>query len=178
MKSAISIELDGTTFALDERAYHALRSYLDRAGERLGAHPDRAEVIAGLERSIAAKLRLRPQGTAAIDESSMLAALKQVGRVDGPALHDAAPQGAGRGDNERRTRKLYRLRDGHILAGVCTGIAAYAAVDVNVVRILFIVAAIISGGTVALIYVVLAFVMPMALTDIQIAEAHGGLPPS
>jgi phage shock protein C len=77
---------------------------------------------------------------------------------------------------ERRMRRLYRLRDGHMLAGVCTGIAAYAAVDVNVVRILLIVAAITSGGTVALIYLLLAFVMPMALTDVHIAEAHGGPP--
>jgi phage shock protein PspC (stress-responsive transcriptional regulator) len=175
MKSAISIELDGTTFALDERAYHALRSYLDRAGERVGTHPDRADVIAGLERSIAAKLRLRAQG-GPIDETTMLAALKQVGRVDGPALDGAASQGAGRGAGERRMRRLYRLRDGHMLAGVCTGIAAYAAVDVNVVRILLIVAAITSGGTVALIYLLLAFVMPMALTDVHIAEAHGGPP--
>jgi phage shock protein PspC (stress-responsive transcriptional regulator) len=176
MKSAISIELDGTTFALAERAYHALRSYLDRAGERLGAHPDRAEVIAGLERSIAAQLRLRAQGAAPVDETAMLAALEQVGRVDGPALDSAAPHVTGRAGGERRTRRLYRLREGHLLAGVCTGIAAYAAVDVNVVRILFIVAAVISAGTVALIYVVLAFLMPMALTDVQIAEAHRGPP--
>ena len=59
MKSAISVELDGTLFACDERAHAALRSYLDRARVRLGSHPDRAEVIAGLERSIAAKLRQR-----------------------------------------------------------------------------------------------------------------------
>ena len=174
MKSAISVELDGQTFELDERAYHALRSYLDRAGERLGAHPDRPEVIAGLERSIAAKLRLRAPSPVPIDEATMLAALKDVGRVDGPALDGSSPQDAGRGAGERRARRLYRLREGHVLAGVCTGIAAYTAVDVNVVRILFIIAAVFSGGTVALVYVVLAFVMPMALTDAQIADARGG----
>jgi len=110
MKSAISVELDGATFALDERAYSALRSYLDRAGARLGVHPDRAEVLAGLERSIAAKLRQRGAASsgAAIDEAAMLAALKGVGRVDGPAVDDSTPRprpsshtqeafGAGRG---------------------------------------------------------------------------------
>ena len=176
MKSAISIELDGATFALDEHAYHALRSYLDRAGERLGTHPDRAEVIAGLERSIAAKLRLRAQGAATIDEATMSAALKEVGRVDGPALDGSAPQGPGRDDGRRPPRRLYRLREGHVLAGVCTGLAAYAAVDVNVVRILFILGAVFSGGTIALVYVVLAFVMPMALTEGDVAKAHGGIP--
>src|SRR5262245_42126420 len=102
MKSAISVELDGTTFMLDEPAYPALRSYLDRAGARLGLHPDRAEVVAGLERSIAAKLRQRGAASSGVvvDEAAMLAALKEVGRVDGPALDESAarsgPRGTGR----------------------------------------------------------------------------------
>src|SRR5688572_15309212 len=97
MKSAISVEIDGSTFSLDERAYQALRAYLERAGARLGGHPDRAEVIAGLERSIAAKLRQRAQahGATTIDEAAMLAALKDVGRVDGPALDESAARSSG-----------------------------------------------------------------------------------
>jgi phage shock protein PspC (stress-responsive transcriptional regulator) len=175
MKSAISIELDGTTFALDERAYAALRSYIDRAGERLGTHPDRADVLAGLERSIAAKLRQRVAANsgAVVDEAAMLAALKEVGRVDGPALHDSAASAQG-GYVERRTRKLYRLREGHWFAGVCTGLAAYFGVDAVVVRLTFILTAVFSGGIAILAYVVLMFVMPLALTDAEIAEAHGG----
>jgi phage shock protein C len=179
MKSAISVELDGSTFSLDERAYEALRVYLDRAGARLGSHPDRAEVIAGLERSIAAKLRQRAQarGAAPIDEAAMLAVLKEVGRVDGPALDDSAARGSG-GHGARRARRLFRLREGQQLAGVCTGLAAYLAIDVGMVRIIFILAAVFSGGTLALVYVVLVFLMPLAQTEAEIAEAHGGVPRS
>jgi phage shock protein PspC (stress-responsive transcriptional regulator) len=175
MKSAISIELDGTTFSLDERAYAALRSYLDRAGERLGTHPDRAEVVAGLERSIAAKLRQRgaANGGAVVDEATMLAALKEVGRVDGPALHDSPSSGAA-SQRERRARKLYRLRQGHWIAGVCTGLAAYARVDVVLIRLIFVLVGVFSGGIAILVYVALAFVMPLAVTDAEIAEAHDG----
>ena len=173
MKSAISVDLDGTLFTCDERAYAALRSYLDRAGERLGAHPDRADVIAGLERSIAAKLRERSRAAATIDEAAMLAALKAVGRVEGPALHDSASSERG-GYREPRARKLYRLREGHWIAGVCTGLAAYARLDVVLIRLLFILAGVFSGGVAILVYVILAFVMPIALTDTEISEAHGG----
>jgi|SRR5687768_4515554 len=168
MKSDISIELDGTTFTLDERAYAALRSYLDRAGTRLGLHPDRAEVIAGLERSIAAKLRQRgaANGAAVVDEAAMLAALKEVGRVDGPALDDSTS--SRESDHvEPRTRKLYRLREGQWFAGVCTGLAAYFGIDAILVRLIFLLAAVFSGGTALLVYVVLLFVMP-------IEEGHGG----
>ena len=174
MKSAISVELDGTPFRCDERAYTALRSYLDRAGERLGSHPDRAAVIAGLERSIAAKLRERASGAATIDEATMLAALKAVGRVDGAALHESASSGEG-GYREPRTRKLYRLREGHWIAGVCTGLAAYVRVDVVVIRLIFILAGLFSGGVAILVYVILAFVMPIALTDAENTDAHGGI---
>ena len=177
MKSAISVELDGTTFTCDERAYAALRSYLERAGARLGSHPDRAEVIAGLERSIAAKLRqraaTRPGGL--LDEAAMLTALKEVGRVDGPVLEDSASS-AERDDGEPRARKLYRLREGNWFAGVCVGIAAYAGIDVVIVRLVFILTAFFSGGIVILVYLVLMFVMPIALTDAEIADAHRGPP--
>ena len=157
---------------------HLLRFYLDRAGERLGAHPDRAEVVAGLERSIAAKLRRRAQSGATIDEPAMQAALKEVGRVDGPTLDGSASPSSGRGSGERRARKLYRLREGNWVAGVCTGLAAYASVDVNVVRLLFVLVAVFSGGVVILIYLLLAFIVPMALTDAEITEAHGRTPPN
>jgi len=173
MKSAISIELDGTPFTCDEGAYAALRSYLDRAGERLGAHPDRAEVIAGLERSIAEKLRARVQAAAAIDEAVMLAALKAVGRVDGPALHDSASSEGSR-YGERRTRKLYRLREGHWIAGVCTGLAAYVGLDVVVIRLFFILVGFFTDGITILMYLILAFVMPIALTDSEVTDARGG----
>ena len=167
MKSDISIELDGTTFTLDERAYAALRSYLDRAGARLGSHPDRAEVIAGLERSIAAKLRQRgaANGGAVVDEAAMLAALKEVGRVDGPAL-DGSSSNAESARAEPRTRKLQRVREGQWFSGVCTGLAAYFGIDAVVVRLVFLVSAVFSGGTAALVYVVLMFVMPLD-------EGHG-----
>jgi len=177
MKSAISVELDGTVFTCDEPAYAALRSYLDRAGARLGSHPDRAEVIAGLERSIAAKLtqRAAAHGGGAIDEATMLAALKEVGRVDGPAL-DGSPSSAEDGYSVPRTRKLYRLRQGNWFGGVCVGVAAYAGIDPVIVRLIFILAAFFSGGIVILVYFVLMFVMPIALTDAEIADAHGGRP--
>jgi phage shock protein PspC (stress-responsive transcriptional regulator) len=162
MKSAISVELDGTTFALDERAYLALRSYLDRAGERLGTHPDRAVVIAGLERSIAVKLRQRvaAHGGGTLDEPAMLVALKEVGRVDGPALDDSASSGE-HGYRERQTRKLYRVPQGHWVAGVCTGLAAYANVDVVVVRLAFVLTTVFSAGMAILVYLLLMFLMPM-----------------
>jgi phage shock protein PspC (stress-responsive transcriptional regulator) len=155
----MSVELGGTTFEVDDGAYRALRAYLDRAGERLGSHPDRSEVLNGLERSIAAKLRQRASAPGVpIDEAVMLAALKEVGRVDGPALDDSVASSAG--DTGERPRALYRPRGGRQVAGVCAGLALYTGLDVSLVRLAFILGAIFTGGTVAIVYVVLMIVMP------------------
>lgn len=170
MQATISVELDGTKFALDERAYLALRSYLDRAAARLGSHPDRDDVIAGLERSIAAKLAQRAGARLGIvDEAAMQAALNDVGRVEGPGLDDSGPADGSRSPQ----RRLYRLRQGQI-AGVCAGLGAYAEIDANIVRLLFVLGAVFSGGIVLVVYLVLMFVLPIAHTEAEIADAHGG----
>ena len=174
MKAAISIELDGTSFALDEGAFLALRSYLDRAAGRLGRHPDRDEVLAGLERSIAAKLANRASSKeGAIDRVAMIDALKEVGRVDGPSLDETAAS-ASAPFGHFASRRLYRLREGQQIAGVCAGLAAFAEVDVGIVRLIFILGAVFSGGVLAAAYVILMFVMPIAHTEPEIADARGG----
>ena len=171
MKAAISVDLDGAKFALDERAFVALRSYLDRAAARLGSHPDRDDVIAGLERSIAAKLAQHAGARlGGIDETTMQAALNEVGRVDGPGLDESGAETAGR--PRLGSRRLYRLRQGQI-AGVCAGLGAFAEVDANIVRLLFIVGAVFSGGLLLVVYIVLMFLMPIAHSEAEVAEAHG-----
>lgn len=173
MKASISVELDGTRFALDEGAFLALRSYLDRARARLGAHPDRDDVIAGLERSIAARLvRRSGANEAVVDVTQMEAALREVGRVDGPSLDD---DGAARSASPPHStpRRLYRVREGQQLAGVCAGLAAYAQIDVGIVRLIFIFGALCSGGVLLLAYVVLMFIMPVAHTEQENAAGRG-----
>jgi phage shock protein PspC (stress-responsive transcriptional regulator) len=171
MKAAITVELDGATFVLDEGAYRALRSYLDRAALRLGNHPDRAEVIAGLERSISAKLARAPAAHGVpLAEAEMKGALKEVGRVDGPELDE------GGAASSPRARRLYRLKAGQQVAGVCLGLATYSEIDVGLIRFLFLVGFLFSGGLLLLAYAVLAFVLPIARTEAEVAAARGGVP--
>lgn len=58
-------------------------------------------------------------------------------------------------------RRLYRCHHDKSLAGVASGIAEYFDLDPTVVRVLWIVAALLSGGLAILLYVILAFVMPV-----------------
>ncbi|HVG65480.1 MAG TPA: PspC domain-containing protein [Actinomycetota bacterium] len=57
-------------------------------------------------------------------------------------------------------KRLVRRRDDRMVAGVCSGVAAYLGVDVTLVRLLTVIGAIISFGTVAIAYVVGWLLMP------------------
>jgi phage shock protein C len=41
------------------------------------------------------------------------------------------------GNNESSSKRLLRVREGRIAAGVCSGLAAYFGIDVNLVRLAF-----------------------------------------
>jgi phage shock protein C len=58
-------------------------------------------------------------------------------------------------------RRLYRCHHDKSLAGVASGIAEYFDLDPTVVRVLWIIATLLSGGLAILLYVILAFVMPV-----------------
>jgi len=59
--------------------------------------------------------------------------------------------------NEKR---LTRVEDGRMIAGVCTGLAQYLGVDVTVVRLIFALLALFAAGGV-LLYFILWLIMPM-----------------
>jgi phage shock protein PspC (stress-responsive transcriptional regulator) len=62
--------------------------------------------------------------------------------------------------NDLRMRNLVRRRDDRMVAGVCSGIADYLGVDVTLVRLLAVVAAIFSLGAVIVAYVAAWILMP------------------
>jgi phage shock protein PspC (stress-responsive transcriptional regulator) len=175
MKTSITVELGASSFALEEPAWHALRAYLDRAAARLGNHPDKMDVLAGLERSIAAKLARDLRDHAApVSGPEMAAALREVGRVDGPQLGPPSESPSSNSDWQQ-PRRLYRLVDGQQIAGVCTGVAAFADIDVGLVRLIFVMLALFSGGVAVLGYVIAMFLIPVARTPEEVAAARGAM---
>jgi phage shock protein PspC (stress-responsive transcriptional regulator) len=58
-------------------------------------------------------------------------------------------------------RRLYRSRNDRVITGIAGGMAEYLEVDPTVVRILWVLAAIFTGGLVLLLYVVLAFIIQL-----------------
>jgi phage shock protein C len=57
------------------------------------------------------------------------------------------------------TRKLYRSKTNRQLAGVCGGLAEYFNLDATLIRVLFVVLAVL-GGSGLILYVALWIIVP------------------
>jgi phage shock protein PspC (stress-responsive transcriptional regulator) len=169
MRKVTTINLNNNAYQIDEDGFEALRDYLDRAERALAGNPAIADKC---------RLALGPYKTV-INAAEIERILKEMGPVAGSteeATADAGPAASSYSStagNAARPRRLFRLRDGQTWAGVCNGLAAYAAVDVTWVRVAFVMLTIFAAGFGLLAYFVLVFVMPIATTPEEIAAAHG-----
>ena len=64
--------------------------------------------------------------------------------------------------NTTDTRRLVRRRDDRMVAGVCSGLADYLAVDPTLVRLLAVVAVVFTGGTALIAYLAAWILVPEA----------------
>jgi phage shock protein PspC (stress-responsive transcriptional regulator) len=78
------------------------------------------------------------------------------------------------GQTERQgTRRLTRSRTDHKIAGVCGGFATYSGIDVNIVRLVMVVLALLGGSGVVL-YLVAWAIVPAEDAAGAAAEAGQG----
>ncbi len=195
MNKVITINLNGNAYQLEEGGYELLRAYLDGAARRLEGNPDRDEIIADIEQAIGDKCR----GTlgaykTVVSAKSIEQIIAEMGPVEDPsaasdggaAERKGADAGSGRptdtasasststeGKSFGGVHRLYRIRDGAMICGVCNGLAAYLNVDVTLVRIGFVVLTLLSGGVVALAYFLMVIFVPRAGTPEEKAAAFG-----
>ena len=178
MQKVISINLNGIAYQLEEGGYDTLREYLARADRQLQDNPDRAEIMADLEQAIADKCQrfLGPHKTV-VTAAEVSQIVAEMGPVDGTAAdgdRTAGSTNAGTSAEDKNApRRLYRIPDGAIIAGVCTGLAAYLKVDVTFVRVAFVITVLVTKGAALLAYVAMMFLIPEATTPEARAAASG-----
>src|SRR6202142_3562466 len=182
MNKVITINLDGNAYQLEEGGYDALRAYLETATARLQGNPDREEILSDIERAIAEKFRaLLASHKTVVVTKEVAAVLAEMGPIEADPGEAAAPGVSGAGGaggpgpagEERATpRRLYRIHEGAMVAGVCNGIAAYVNIDPTLVRLAFVLLTILWGSGV-LVYIVMAIVVPEARSREEKAAASG-----
>jgi phage shock protein PspC (stress-responsive transcriptional regulator) len=181
MQKVISINLNGIAYQLEEGGFSVLRDYLSRAERELKDNPDRFEIMLDLEQAIADKCqRFLGPHKAIVSEAEVAQIVAEMGPVSsGPEAESAGQKSEsgtkpnGESGSSSTAKRLYRLPEGAMLAGVCNGLAAYLQVDVTLVRIGFVVLALLTKGVGILVYVALMFVVPEATTAEAQAAASG-----
>jgi phage shock protein PspC (stress-responsive transcriptional regulator) len=181
MNTVIIINLNGNAFHLEEPGFQSLRAYLERAQAQLKDNPDKTEIMADLEQAIADKCGrfLRPHKNvltaAEIDE-----VLKEMGPVQsdnaadaGVAASQPSAESKAGGAAGAAPKRLYQIREGAIISGVCTGLAAYFNIDVTIVRIAFVLLTILTTGIWILVYLGMMLAVPYANTGEEHAAATG-----
>ena len=68
------------------------------------------------------------------------------------------------------TKRLYRIRDGRVVAGVCAGLATYFGVDPTLIRLAFALLTVF-GGVGVLVYLGAWLVIPDETDGASIAES-------
>jgi len=98
----------------------ALRAYLETAAARLQGNPDRDEILSDIERAIAEKFRaLLGSHKTVVVAKEVAAVLAEMGPIEAGSDEAADPGASG-----ATPRRLYRIHEGAMIAGVCNGIAA------------------------------------------------------
>jgi phage shock protein PspC (stress-responsive transcriptional regulator) len=183
MNKVITINLGGNAYQLEEGGYDLLRAYLETAAARLKGNPDRDEILSDIERAIAEKLRalFTSQKTVVVTKE-VAVVLSEMGPIEtdaGAAADTSASGTSGSGGGEQSEkrdgtpRRLYRIHEGAMLAGVCNGMAAYVNIDPTLVRLAFVLLTILWGSGL-LVYVVMAIMVPEAHSPEEKAAASGG----
>ncbi len=184
MHKVISINLNGNAYQVEESGYDALCGYLNNAEAQLKGNPDRTEIISDLEQAIAEHCRnfLGPQKTVVTSSEieQIIQAMGPVDAGDGEASSTGQTQSRKMQESGDKAysglsspKRLYRIRQGKMIEGVCTGLAAYFGMDVTILRLIAVALLIVSGGGAAIAYIIMVIVIPYAETSEEHAAAYG-----
>lgn len=180
MKTVTTIHLNGRAYQVEDEAHKELAAYLEKAAAALADNPDKDEIMADFETAIAEKFAkyVTPQKNVITykEVETIIAEMGPVGGSQETAEGTAEPK-TDDAKAKADPKRLYRVSEGRIIAGVCNGLAAYFNIDVVLVRVIFVAVTLVSHGAGILAYVILMLAMPRASESEARAHSHGAAAP-
>lgn len=173
MNKVTTIHVSGRAYQLEESGYEQLRHYLDSAAAALAENPDKDEIVGDLEAAIAEKCQ------SALGPHKSVVTTADVERIIaemGPVAGAGEERGGAEATKPNAPKRLYQIREGAWLTGVCQGLAAYFDVDVTLVRVLFALFTILTHGAGIALYLIMVVFIPVARTPEEHARAAGVAP--
>ena len=172
MKKTLTINLGGIVFHIDEDAFISLNQYLENLKKHFSRQEGAWEILNDIESRIAEILIDKQSETKQVitldDVNAVIAIMGQPVEID-QEENQKTFQDIPTDNGDKR---FFRNPDEKIIAGVCSGIAAYFHLDPVWVRLIFLIF-IAAGGSGVLLYIVLWFVIPEAQTTTDKLEMCG-----
>lgn len=169
MKKTISISIGGMSFQIEEDAYNALDNYLKAIRQKFAGFPEPEEIISDMEDRIAEQFLTKTGESKIITQSIVEELITIMGRPE-EFGEDKIPHTAT--TTTPTNKRLMRNPDDVILAGICSGIAAYVGIDPVWVRLISALT-VFFGGFGVLLYLVLWIILPEAKTDTEKMQMRG-----
>ncbi|MDB4940165.1 MAG: transcriptional regulator [Candidatus Doudnabacteria bacterium] len=171
MKKTININIGGTIFNIEEDAYAKLEQYLESIKKHFSSYPDHEEIIKDMESRIAEHFS-DDSKSKIISENDVENLIASMGTT--ADFQEGADSSTDHTTKQTRFggRRVMRDADNKIVAGVASGLAAYAGIDPLIVRLVFIVI-VLFGGSGILLYLILWLVLPEAKTPTEKMEMRG-----
>ncbi len=175
MNKTISINIGGRNFFVEEPAFEKLYAYLSAIKAHFAEYPGSAEIISDMEARIAEKFIENSKGDTqtVITKQNVDNIIKELGTIEDLSEGNLEKNNNGNTQREELAgKRFYRNSDDKIIAGVCSGIAAYFDIDSTLVRLAFLIL-LFAWGTIIPIYIVLWIIIPEAKTPTEKMQMKG-----
>jgi phage shock protein PspC (stress-responsive transcriptional regulator) len=183
MKKVIHINLGSFPFTIDLDAYEKLDAYFLLLEKHFRNHENPEEIIYDIESRIA-ELFLENLGENSIlTTKDIEEAIKIMGKpedfddVETPetVASDSDSENAKHDQYHYRTgRRLFRDPENKVVSGICSGLSAYFGIEDPVwLRIFSVILFFMTGGTLAVVYLIMTMIIPKATTSADRKSMYG-----
>jgi len=160
MNEVTNIHLGRQAFTISIDAHHKLKSYLEAIEKQV----DDKDVMEEIELRMAELLTEHGINADKVILPEDVDFLKE--QLGNPKdFKEDDDEVSGSGSKKTETKRLFRDTDNAMIAGVASGLAQYFGLDVILIRILFVIAVIITFGWGILLYIVLWVLVPEVKTS-------------
>ena len=172
MNKTININLASTFFYMDENAYTILKSYLNELESAFKNTLGKDEILQDIETRIAELFQERKTSSDyVINETDVNEIIDILGQPKDFILEDE-DETTDTGDTKSE-KKLFRDREDRYIAGVASGLGHYFGTDASWIRLIWVLFALFSVGSLFLIYLILWAIVPEAKTTAEKLKMKG-----
>lgn len=175
MKKVLHINLGSYPFTIDIDAYELMDSYFLSLEKHFSKHENPDEIIYDIESRMAELFHENVGQATILTVKDIEEAIKIMGRPGDFEDDDIVVEEMKTGSNKRKSndeqfrfqtgKKLYRDIDNKVISGVCSGLSTYFGIQDPIwLRITTFILFFMSGGTAAIVYLILSVVLPKAKT--------------